>query len=164
MGVAGAIEGGVLTPTLGANSSGDLVVDRLENGFVVGTSGAVMGAVAGKVESSFTDSAQTTLVDKVKVKALAGAAGGTASGAVRAEGNAILQTGELASTRDLAYQLAGGVMAGVAGKVEGIVNPSLSDTVTGRITSSSIASATGGAAADAAKAEVAKKRSQSPSE
>jgi len=158
MGTSGAIEGGLLTPTVDPTSNGNLVVDRLENAAITGTAGAVMGAVAGKVEDSFADTAEESMTEKVKVKALAGAAGGSASGAVRAETKSILQTGELASAKDLAYQLAGGAMAGVAAKVQGTVNPSINDTVTGRMATSSIASATGGAAGDAAQAEVLKKQ------
>jgi hypothetical protein len=150
LGTAGAIQGGLLTPTADG-SSGSFVTARLEDAFIGGASGAVMGGVAGKVESKMEDSIGTSTADKVKTKFVSGAAGGTASGAVRAESKSVFQTGELATANELSQQVIGGAMTGAAGRVNGSLNESLTDSVAGRMTNSTVASATGGAAAHIAE-------------
>lgn len=146
LGTAGAIQGGVLTPTADGSKGGTFVANRLENAFIGGASGAVMGGVAGKVESKMSESAVASAADKVKTKFVAGAAGGTASGAVRAESKAVFQRGELATADELTQQVIGGAMTGAAGRVNGTLHESLTTSVAGKMTNSSVASATGGAA------------------
>ncbi len=162
LGTAGAIQGGLFTPTADG-STGSFVTARLENAFIGGASGAVMGGVAGKVESKMEDSIGTSSADKVKTKFVSGAAGGTASGAVRAESKSVFQTGQLATANELAPQVIGGALTGAAGRVNGTLHESLTDSVAGRMTNSSVASATGGAAAHVAETHPIIKQKQADS-
>lgn len=151
MGTTGAIQGGVFTPVDNATSTKDLIEKKVENAVLGCASGVVMGGVAGKIEGAQADNALTTLADQVKVKAFAGAAGGVASGTARAEGKALMERGEFASSHELAYQVVASGTAGAVGKVEGTVNPGLGDSVAGKIASGTVASVTGDSAGKAAK-------------
>ncbi len=100
LGKAGAIQGGLLTPTSDRSATGNTLVDRLETAAIGGAGGAAMGGVVGKVESSFTGSVET-MADRLKVRAVTGLAGGIANVTVKGESRSILQRGQLSSPFNL---------------------------------------------------------------
>ncbi len=96
LGKAGAIQGGLFTPTSDRSSTGNILANRLETAVIGGAGGAAMGGVVGKVEASFTGSVET-MADRLKVRAVTGLAGGTANVTVKGESKSILQKGQLSS-------------------------------------------------------------------
>jgi len=112
LGITGAIQGGILTPSDSTKQGADFFLDRFENAAIDGVSFAAMGGVAGKVAGAFGD-VGSGLLAKTAVSAVSNGAGGFAGGLITAEGNALKQ-GRLATAQELEQQSARGFAFGTA--------------------------------------------------
>jgi hypothetical protein len=112
LGITGAIQGGIFTPSDPSKTGGNFFLDRVENAAIDGVSFAAMGGVAGKVTGLIGDVGSNTAV-KVLVSAESNAVGGAVGGAITAEGNALKQ-GRFATAQELHDQVGKGAAFGAA--------------------------------------------------
>jgi hypothetical protein len=112
LGITGAIQGGIFTPSDPSKTGGNFFLDRVENAAIDGVSFAAMGGVAGKVAGLFGDVGSNVGV-KMLVSAESNAAGGAVGGMITAEGNALKQ-GRFATTQELEDQGFKGAAFGAA--------------------------------------------------
>jgi hypothetical protein len=110
LGITGAIEGGVLTPSKETDGS-SFFVGRLENAAIDAASFATMGGV-GKAVAGYLGGG-AGLVDKVMAGAVSNAWGGMAGGAVAAEGQALTQ-GRNATVNEFANSIVQNALLGAA--------------------------------------------------
>jgi len=108
--VAGAIQGGILSPSDSNKTGGAFLLDRIENAAIDAGTFAVMGGVAGKL-GAFAQPA-APLGTRMLQAAIANGAGGGAGGLVTAEGTAILKEGRLASVDEVASSVFTGTAFG----------------------------------------------------
>ncbi len=107
--VAGAVQGGILTPSDSGKTGGAFFIDRIENAAIDAATFATMGGIAGKLGSAYQPGAAlgTRMLESATINGIGGAAGGV----VNSEGTAILKEGRLATEAELrSAVLQGGAM------------------------------------------------------
>jgi hypothetical protein len=110
LGITGAIEGGVLTPSKETDGS-SFFVGRLENAAIDAASFATMGGVGKAVAGALGGGAG--LVERVIIGAVSNGFGGMAGGIVAAEGQALTQ-GRNATVNELAHSIVQNALLGAA--------------------------------------------------
>lgn len=97
--VAGAVQGGVFTPSDNSKRGGDFFLDRIGNAAIDAATFAVMGGVAGKLGHLYEPAAGLTT--RMAQSAFINGVGGAASGLVNSEATAIIKEGRLANIEEV---------------------------------------------------------------
>lgn len=97
--VAGAVQGGILTPSDSSKTGGAFFLDRVENAAIDAATFATMGGIAGKLGSAYEPGAALTtrMFESAAINGIGGAAGGI----VNAEGTTLLKEGRFATKEEL---------------------------------------------------------------
>lgn len=111
LGITGAVEGGILTPT-SSKAGGNFLLDRLESAGIDGATFAVTGGVAGALSGAAGDAATASLTGRVVTNGLSTAVGGGAGGVVSAEATSLINQGKFASESDLVHQVSTNALLG----------------------------------------------------
>ncbi len=108
--VAGAVQGGILTPSDSTKTGGAFFLDRIENAAIDAASFAAMGGVAGKLGALYEPGA--ALTTRMAESAFINGVGGGVGGLVTAESTAVLKEGRLANTDELVDAVGHGTVFG----------------------------------------------------
>ncbi len=108
--IAGAVQGGIFTPSDKSKTGGAFFMDRAENAAIEAVSMAVMGGVAGRLGHLYDPAAGlgTRMVQSATINGIGGGVGGL----VTSETTAVLKEGRLATGGEVVLSVAQGTIFG----------------------------------------------------